>query len=75
MRTASDEEHIAFAKSQQRVIVTYDNDFLKLHNEGLQHAGIAYASSPKSIGDMISILLLMHQILHQKDMENKIEFI
>lgn len=27
MRTASDEEHLVFAKRAQRVIVTYDNDF------------------------------------------------
>lgn len=75
MRTASDEEHLVFAKRAQRVIVTYDNDFLKLHQQGKPHAGIAFSSKPKSIGDMISILLLMHEVLTSDDMENVIEFI
>ena len=75
MRTASDEEHLKLAFQQKRVIVTYDNDFLRLHNSGKPHAGIAFSTKPKSIGDMIAILLLMHDVLHAKEMENKIEFI
>lgn len=75
MRTASDEKHLTFAKHEQRVIVTYDNDFLKLHEQGWPHAGIAFSTKPKSIGDMISILLLMYEVLTPEDMENSIEFI
>lgn len=75
MRTASDAEHLAFAKTERRIVVTYDNDFLKLHQQGLPHAGIAFSSKPKSIGEMISILLLMHDVLTSDDMENSIEFI
>ncbi|MCB0629714.1 MAG: DUF5615 family PIN-like protein [Saprospiraceae bacterium] len=52
MRTSTDEEHLIFAAGQQRVIVTYDNDFLKLHQSGLRHAGIAFSAKPKSIGEM-----------------------
>ncbi|MDX1940535.1 MAG: DUF5615 family PIN-like protein [Saprospiraceae bacterium] len=75
MLSANDEEQLAFAKKEGRVIVTYDNDFLKLHAQGIQHTGIAFASAPLSIGEMISILLLLHEIISSEDMENKIEFI
>ena len=43
MLGASDEEHIAFARRQGRVIVTYDDDFLRLAAEVPDHAGIVYA--------------------------------
>lgn len=75
MRTATDEEHMIFATSQHRVIVTYDNDFLKLHQTSSSHSGIAFSSKPKSIGAMIASLLLMHEVLSSEDMENMIEFI
>ena len=42
---ASDAEHVAFARSQGRVIVTHDDDFLRLHAESIEHAGIVYAKS------------------------------
>lgn len=75
MRTASDKEHIVFAHDENRVIVTYDNDFLKLHYEGIEHSGIAFSQNPVSIGEMINFLLLMHEVLEEKDMKNAIEFI
>ena len=56
------------------MIITYDNDFLKLHAEGHEHAGIAFSQNPVSIGEMISFLLLMHEVLEMKDMKNAIEF-
>lgn len=75
MQAATDEEHLRYALQERRVIVTYDSDFLKLHQMGLPHAGIAFSSRPKSIGEMISILLLMHEVLSPDEMENMIEFI
>ncbi|HVU10396.1 MAG TPA: DUF5615 family PIN-like protein [Phototrophicaceae bacterium] len=37
-----DEQHLAFARAEKRVIVTQDSDFLKLHARGESHAGILY---------------------------------
>lgn len=74
MRTASDIDHLKLALKEERVIVTYDNDFLKLHAEGHKHAGIAFANSPVAIGDMIHILLLMYEVLDSEEMKNHIEF-
>ena len=39
---ASDEEQVAFALLQGRVIFTHDADFLRLHRRGAEHAGIVY---------------------------------
>ena len=75
MRTASDEEHLAFATREKRVLVTYDSDFIKLHASGVQHSGIAFSHRPLPVGDMISILLLMYEVLDAEDIENQIEFI
>ena len=40
---ATDKQQLAYAYSQNRVIVTHDDDLLKLHHQGVPHAGIAYS--------------------------------
>ncbi len=71
-----DEEHLAFALAEQRVIVTQDSDFLKLHAHGHPHAGIAYykpqTRTPKQI---LRGLLLIYEILQPRDMKNHIEYL
>ena len=43
-----------FAASSRRVLVTHDADFLRLHAEGVVHAGIAYCEQgASSIGEML----------------------
>ena len=74
-RTASDVEHLNYAEGENRVVVTYDNDFLKLHEAGHPHGGIAFSHRPLSIGEMIGILLLMHEVFEDVDMRGKVEFI
>jgi hypothetical protein len=72
---ATDEEHLAFANSQNRVIFTQDDDFLRLHTSGFDHAGIVYAPQHSSVGEVIRGLMLIVQVLEQKDMENHVEFL
>lgn len=74
-RTVSDREHLVYANRENRVIVTYDNDFLKLHDAGHTHAGIAFSHRPLTIGEMVGALLLMHEVLEEEDMRGKAEFI
>jgi predicted nuclease of predicted toxin-antitoxin system len=40
MLGATDEEHLRFATEQQRVVFTQDDDFLRLHADGISHHGI-----------------------------------
>ncbi|MEO0519141.1 MAG: DUF5615 family PIN-like protein [Cyanobacteria bacterium P01_A01_bin.116] len=73
---ASDEEQLAFAYSQQRVIFTQDRDFLILHSAGSEHAGIAYCiKGSRSVGDIIRGLVLIWEVLSADEIEGKIEFL
>jgi predicted nuclease of predicted toxin-antitoxin system len=74
--SATDEEHIAFAVSQNRVLFTQDHDFLRLHASGTPHAGMAYcAKDSKSIGAIIQGLVLIWEILEPEEMANRVEFL
>ena len=43
MLGASDQVHLSFARREGRVLLTQDDDFLRLHASGAEHAGIVYA--------------------------------
>ena len=75
MLGATDEQQLAFALSEGRVLFTYDRDFLRLAAEGRPHAGIAYASRRTSVGQIIRGLLLIHQVLSSEDMVGKVEYL
>lgn len=72
---ASDEEHLAWATDEGRVLFTQDADFLRLHAEGASHAGIAYAHQQTPIGYIVRGLMLIYQVLEPKDMQNHVEFL
>jgi uncharacterized protein with PIN domain len=73
---ASDPEQLAFARTEQRVLVTHDEDFLILHRQGMSHAGIAYChpDAPR-IGQIIRGLLLIWGVMTPEDMRNHVEFL
>jgi len=75
MRSASDDEQLAFALSQGRVVFTQDADFLRLHAAGARHAGIVYAQQGVSIGAVIRKLMLIVEALDLDDMTDHIEFV
>jgi hypothetical protein len=55
---------LAFATVEERVMVTFDTDFLALHQTGIEHAGIAWCQEQKyTIGKLIQALLLVHGVL------------
>jgi predicted nuclease of predicted toxin-antitoxin system len=75
MLGASDEEHLAFARREGRVLFTQDDDFLRLHASGVEHAGIVYARQPTIIGDMIYGLVLVVEVLDSEEMKGHLEFL
>jgi hypothetical protein len=75
MLTATDEEHLQRALNEGRVIFTQDDDFLRLHSAGADHAGIAYAPQGTSIGDVIRGLMLIAQALDADETRGHVEYL
>jgi uncharacterized protein with PIN domain len=71
----SDPEQLAFALSEQRMVITMDSDFLILASHGITHAGIAYAGPNRSIGEMIGSVMLLYDVLTQNEIINHVEFL
>jgi hypothetical protein len=75
MLSAPDSEHLARAREEERVLVTQDADFLRLHAAGAEHWGIVYAPQGPPIGEMIRGLMLICQALEAEDMDGRVEFL
>ena len=75
LKGATDEEQLAFATQQGRVLVTHDDDFLSLHARGIEHSGIIFIQPNKPIGDTVRGLHLIYQVLTVEDMRNHVEFV
>jgi hypothetical protein len=75
MLEASDEEILDIARRENRVIITQDEDFLRLHSKGNTHSGIVYFPQGISIGEAISGLMLIHAVLGSDEMKNHVEFL
>jgi hypothetical protein len=71
-----DSELLEFAIIANRVLVTFDSDFLALHQSNKQHAGIAWCPEMKhGIGGLIGALQLIHSTLDMDQMRNHVEFL
>ncbi len=76
LQDASDDEHIAFALAQNRVIVTQDRDFLVRHSEGARHAGICYChQQTRTTSELLDILVLMNECFESEDMHGQVEYL
>ena len=75
MLGASDEEHLAHASKEERVLFTQDDDFLRLHAAGATHAGIVYARQKTPVGEAILGLMLVHELMTPEEMRGHVEFI
>jgi len=73
--SATDREHIESAVQQGRVLFTQDTDFLRLHDEGILHAGIVYAAQRMPVGRILRGLMLIHDVLTPQEMEGHVEFL
>lgn len=52
-----------------------DSDFLKLAMTGVAHAGIAYANAGTTVGELISALMLLCNVLTPSEMINHVEYL
>ncbi|MEK6304086.1 MAG: DUF5615 family PIN-like protein [Acidobacteriota bacterium] len=74
-QSISDREQLGFAFLRGRVLVTMDSDYLALGAEGVSHAGIAYASHGRTIGDLIQALMLIYETITPADMVDHVEYL
>jgi uncharacterized protein with PIN domain len=74
--SADDLDQLAFASQRGRILVTQDADFLRLSQEGRSHCGIAYyVPGHRTIGELISRLVLIHAVLEAEEMNGAVEFL
>jgi predicted nuclease of predicted toxin-antitoxin system len=72
----SDEAQLEFARLERRIIVTHDDDFLKIVSLNRNHFGIAYCrKDAKVIGDIVKQLALIYEVLTPNEMQGQVEFI
>ena len=71
-----DPDQLAFATAEERVMMTFDTDYLALHYAGTQHAGIAWCEEQKyKIGELLTALLVVHGVLSRDEMRNQVEYL
>ena len=71
-----DPDQLAFATTKERVMVTFDSDYLALHQAGVAHAGIAWCPQQKhGIGMLVQLLELLHGVADRDQMRNRVEYL
>ncbi len=75
MLGASDEEHLALARKEERVLCTQDEDFLRPHASGAEHAGLVYTHQQTPVGESIRSLMLIHEVMSPDEMKGHLEYI
>jgi predicted nuclease of predicted toxin-antitoxin system len=73
---ASDKEQLAFAFETERVLVTHDDDLLRLHAMGAESMGIAFCHVEKySVGQLVLRLANLWRTKTSDEMRGQIEFL
>src|ERR1041384_2911924 len=75
LKGANDEAQLEFARSQKRVIVTRDQDFLRLAARSQAHNGIIFFTSSESMREIIEGLILIHEVLLPEELAGNVEYL
>lgn len=76
LRTLNDDAQMVYIRREQRVFVTSDAGFLARNAGGETHFGLVYfPTASRSIGDIVTFLVLLHEILSPTDMINRVEYL
>lgn len=72
----TDENHLLRATAMGYALCTYDMDYLRLHAEGIPHAGIIYAKEQTTaIGDWVRGLELICGVYSAEDLHDHVEYL
>jgi hypothetical protein len=72
---ASDAALLAFARMDRRILITADPDHLRLHANGVPHAGILFAPPDAAIGLLIGGAMLVAEVMSPDEMLDRVEFL
>jgi uncharacterized protein with PIN domain len=78
LQDADDLDHLAYASSDGRVIITHDAGFLRRHAAGEQHAGIGYAPQTKYRRNPGGLIRAVHDLFIRKwaeEMVGQVEYL
>ena len=70
-----DREHLAFAKKRTWVLVTHDDDFLRLAAEGISHSGLVYVPRERPVGEIIRGLRGLTDVFGKEEAAGRVEFL
>jgi predicted nuclease of predicted toxin-antitoxin system len=69
---ATDEQHLEFARTQQRLVITKDTDFLRLSTRGEEHHGIGFCQQgARTVGQMLASLIHIYEELTSEEVKNR----
>ncbi len=75
LRTKNDEAHLQFARAEGRVIVTRDQDFLRVAAEKTDHNGIVFYTANQSMREIIEGLILIYEVMLPQEIAGQIEYL
>jgi len=75
MVAVPDEQHLALAVRENRIVFTQDADFLRLHAGDYPHRGMVYAPQRTAPGTIVRGLMLIYEVLSPDDMIGHLEFL
>jgi predicted nuclease of predicted toxin-antitoxin system len=71
-----DPDQLQFATAEERVVMTFDRDYLALHASSVPHAGIVWCRATKyTIGQLIQLLFLLGHVTDRGGMRNYVEYL
>ena len=75
MLGARDKEHLKFAHREDFVIVSHDDDFLRLVAEGYSHSGLVYVPRERTTGEMVRGLRRLAGVFVEEGTSDRVEFL
>lgn len=73
---ASDLEQYAYIQQESRIIVTHDDDFLRIASIRDDLPGIVYCrKDARSMGEIVEQLILIYEILSPNEMKGQVQFL
>jgi predicted nuclease of predicted toxin-antitoxin system len=74
--STTDDEQLAYALSECRVIITQDTDFLRIAAAGRDHPGVIfYPSQSRTVGQVVTLVHLLWEMDEAEQMRNHVEYI